>query len=599
MIQYPIRLSINFNYLKMVATVSRSDYLEILESIPGIVFEFDSTGNLTYTNRQANIELGYSDYELKNMTVLDFLIPSDRERAVKGMSNIFIGKKYQSVPYTFQKKDGTTSPFHVYINQIYRNKRIAGARGLAVRINEITETEEQLLEVKKKQDQLVNMAVFSSVYDPLTGLLNKDTFLARIQVQIFKSTRRKNKNGSFSILCLSIDKFKDINDIHGLKAGNYILVETAKRMRNIFRKDDVISRSDGNKFYVLLLDIGKNDNISLVMNKIFTEFDQQIIFDNKSINITVSIGLTLYPEDGNDEITLIKHSEEAMYNARKKKDSSYQLFDEKIHQKLLDRISIDYELKHAILNDEFFPLFQPKYDRSMNITGVEALIRWNSPSRGLVSPFDFIPIAEDNGLIVEIGKIILTKACRQATSWHSSGLKKINVAVNLSPYQFNHRDLVNEIDNIIEESGLDKKFLELEITESGIIMNEYETIEKLKELHDMEISIAIDDFGTGYSSLSKLQNYPIDTLKMDKSFVDHLPHNERSVTLAKTIIDLAHNLGFHVVAEGVETEEQLNFLYTNNCDMFQGYYFEKPVTSEKIIEILETEILEKDFQSLQ
>ena len=443
-------------------------------------------------------------------------------------------------------------------------------------INDITK--------RKEAEENVHKLTF---YDPLTDLPNKTLFRDKLKTSIVKS-QRKHKDTVFAVMCIGIDRFKNINDMHGTEAGDSLLRSVAKRLLLTFREDDVVSRFGGDKFMTLFSDIASTDDIIDVVRKTQGSFKKPFTIDGKEFHITSSLGVCVYPNDGNSAEQLINNSESAMYTAKEGGRNAYQLFDASLNDGLISRIRMETDLKSAISKEEFEPYFQPKVNYAGEISGMEALIRWHSPTRGSVLPLEFIGLAEKNGMIIEIGNIILRQSCLQARKWLEMGYPPIRVSVNLSPFQFRQHDYISKIRRILNETGLAPEMLELEITESGIMENEEENIIKLHQLHDMGVSISIDDFGTGYSSLSKLKEYPIDTLKIDKSFIDEVPRNEKSVTLARTIIDLAHNLGFKVVAEGIETREQLDFLHNSQCDMYQGYYFSTPLPASDFEKLLET-----------
>ncbi|MBP7584578.1 MAG: PAS domain S-box protein [Spirochaetes bacterium] len=430
-----------------------------------------------------------------------------------------------------------------------------------------------------KRKQAEELLTYYTFYDQLTQLPNREMFSNKLHMEIVKS-QRHGREKNLAVMCLGLDRFKNINEMHGPALGDRLLQKFAAKLRSSFREDDLVSRLDGDKFMLLFSELGSAEGIVDVVQKTFAVFSDPFLVDGNVFHITASIGVSIFPHDGNREETLMRNAETAMYHAKGRGRNTYYLYDEQMNREIIKRIKMEEELQHAIFRNEFIAHYQPKVTRDGRIIGMESLIRWHSPQRGLVPPFEFIPLAEKNGMIEEIGNIILYQSCIQNYRWQEKGFAPMRVAVNLSPYQFNHPEMVTSICRVLKETRLDPQWLELEITESGIMSNEKESIEKLNELTSLGLSISIDDFGTGYSSLSKLKDYPIDMLKIDKSFIDHLPHNSKSATIATTIIDLAHNLGFRVVAEGVEKEDQLEFLVKNNCDYYQGYYFSKPLSTE-------------------
>lgn len=417
-------------------------------------------------------------------------------------------------------------------------------------------------------------------YDNLTSLPNREMFINRVQIEMIKSLR-KHKKTIFAVMCLGIDHFKKINEMHGTLFGDMVLKYIAEKLRAIIRDDDVISRYEGDKFQILFSDLASSDDVIEIVKKTMTPFNDEIELEGILFNLTASMGICFYPSDGDDPIKLLKNSETAMFTAKARGRNQYQVFNNDLNNEILEKIHLEQELLRAIKNNEFVPFFQPKVNNKGTLLGMESLVRWQSPSRGMVSPFHFIPLAERNGMINEIGRQMLRQSCLTMKEWRDRGLKDVRVAVNISPTQFRQKDLVEMVEATLQETELPPLCLELEITESGIMENEKEAIHKLRALHDMGISISIDDFGTGYSSLSKLKDYPIDTVKIDKSFIDNLPGESRAETITTTIIDLAHNLGFKVVAEGIESIHQLSFLEERLCDQYQGYYFNRPLPSRE------------------
>jgi len=432
---------------------------------------------------------------------------------------------------------------------------------------------------KKAEDQLHNLMF----YDQLTRLPNKEMFMNRLIIEIVRAHRRGQV---FSVISLGLDNFKKINDMHGTKVGDKVLTEVGIILNETLRKDDLIARISGDHFMILLSDIGSTDDVMEIVKKIKESLTEPFAISNTIIKLTASMGVALYPLDGDSGEKLIKNSESAMFMAKETGKNSYIMFDQKMHDQTLKYFEIEEELRRAIEKDEFLAYYQPKVDQSGQLIGMETLIRWNSSRYGFVPPGEFIGIAERSGMIAEIGDIILRKACGQNKAWQERGFRPLKVAVNLSPYQFRSSELIRNIRLALDGSGLESQWLDLEITESGIMENENECIKRLNELHAMGISISIDDFGTGYSSLSKLKLYPIDTLKIDKSFVDDLPDDPHSVSITTSIIDLAFNLGFSVTAEGVENKKQLDFLVSKECGSFQGYYFYKPMPAEEFEKLL-------------
>ncbi|PKL37426.1 MAG: hypothetical protein CVV44_13820 [Spirochaetae bacterium HGW-Spirochaetae-1] len=519
-----------------------------------------SDGTLTNANSTAYRMLGYAqnDNIIEKLNLAD-LFPSSDE---KNMVINELKSRRELFDYEIQqrKKDGSFiwSALSARINTD----------------NDIIEGVFTDISKSKFAEEYIQKLTF---FDSLTGLPNRKMLIEKLYTEIQKTYRHRQHN-VFSLMSIGIDKLKNITDIHGPSVENKLIRKIAHRLQEVFRGDDVVARYDDNKFMILLSDIGNSEGVIEIVKKTFSIFEDPFEIESKSISITASCGVTIYPSDGESPELLIKNSLLSLDSAREKGRNSYQLFNAELNEKIISNIQLEEKLTLAINNDELITYFQPKYNYHGKIIGMESLVRWNSPEKGMVAPLVFIPLAERTGLIKKIGSIVLLKSCRHNKEWQNMGYPPLRVSVNISPPEMNHPDFVSNLERIIQQTGLDPKWLELEITETAIMSNEDEARKKLLAIHSMGISISIDDFGTGYSSLSKLKDLPIDTVKIDKSFVDNLPHDRKAVTIATAIIELAHNLDFTVVAEGIETREQLEFLNSLSCDQYQGYYFSKPVS---------------------
>ncbi len=427
---------------------------------------------------------------------------------------------------------------------------------------------EELSETERK-------AAFYLSHDRLTNLPNREAFLQRLSVEIM---RARNRGWMFGIVSIGLDRFKHINGMYGTAGGDAILNGLAERLRGILRDHDAIGRVGDDRFMLLFSDIARPEDMLVILPRVWETIERPFQIETQEARVSASIGICFFPLDGTTAEALVKEAEAAMFAVKESGGGAHRFFDAKMNAEMIERVTIERKMRDAIRRDEFVPFFQPKVDRFGYLLGMEALIRWNDPE-GLILPDRFIPIAEQNGSIVEIGERILYHACRQNRLWQENGLVPKKVSVNLSPFEFRSPGLVRRIRETVEKSGLDPLWLELEITESGIIRNEQDALRKLHELHEIGISLSIDDFGTGYSALSKLKDYPVDTLKIDKSFIDCVPQDKRAVTIVVSLIRLAHNLGFKVVAEGVERAEQFEFLVVHGCDQFQGYFFGRPLSA--------------------
>jgi len=427
-------------------------------------------------------------------------------------------------------------------------------------------------------------AAYVVLHDFLTNLPNGLLLQDRL-VQAISLAGRENRK--VAVMCLDLDHFKAINDLLGHLVGDKLLQEVARRISSVGRASDTVSRRGGDEFVIMLPDLETVDNAAVIAVKLLEAISGLCTIDGNKIEITTSIGISMFPEDGCDGGRLIKYADAAMYHAKKNGRNNYQFFTNEMNQLALERISIEQKLRYAVERKEFCLHYQPQVDlRCGRIIGVEALLRWNNPEMGMISPGYFIPIAEETGLIIPIGEWVLREACRQNSEWRMLGLPEITVAVNLSAVQFRQNNLGEMIKAILHEHNLDPSGLELEITEGAVMHNAEASIALLLELKAMGLQLAVDDFGTGYSSLNYLKRFPIDKLKIDQSFVRDITVDSDDAVIVSTIINMARTLKLKVIAEGVETAEQLFFLKHQECDEMQGYYFSKPMPPEKIISLL-------------
>ncbi len=433
-------------------------------------------------------------------------------------------------------------------------------------------------------------------YDTLTGLPNRQSFMERLKGEIKRSRYTDNK---LAILFLDLDGFKSINDTMGHNAGDTILKCAAERLQNSTRLSDFVSRTDKNHLEVKLARLGGDEFTVIIPNLLRTEdalilahriretMRQPFHLESRDVVLTTSIGIALYPGDGNDAETLLKHADTAMYHAKNEGRDNCQFYNAELTLQAEKRMHLENDLRNALQLNEFYLVYQPQLDIAEgNFQSVEALIRWQHPKQGLISPIDFIPLAEENGLILPIGEWVLRTACTEAAQWHKNG-KCLQVAVNLSPLQIKDPELVNKVLGILTETGFPPSKLILEITEGALMEHDENTLTTLHELRNHQIQIALDDFGTGYSSMNYLRRLPINYIKVDQSFVRDMLENKNNLAIVLAMISLSANLGFSVTAEGIETLEQAQTLKYFGCDTLQGYYFSKPIPAEKICSIIE------------
>ncbi|MEJ7618955.1 MAG: EAL domain-containing protein [Pyrinomonadaceae bacterium] len=427
---------------------------------------------------------------------------------------------------------------------------------------------------KRAEERLVHDAF----HDALTGLPNRALFMDRLNVA-FK--RRKRKSGcQFAVLFLDVDCFKVINDSLGHLLGDQLLIDIAGRLASILRSNDSVARLGGDEFVLLIEDLGDADEATEIAARLQQKLSAPLHLSEHQVCASVSIGMAMASEQYQSPEEMLRDADTAMYAAKKCGRGGYQIFKPEMHERALRVLRLETDLRRAVEREEFSLFYQPIVDlQSHGTVGFEALVRWQDPARGLVSPAEFIPAAEETGLIVPLGLWVLKTACRQLVEWQRAGNCSADfwVSVNISPRQFAQPDLVEQIIAILRETGLDPQSLKLEITESAVMENIDAALALLQRLHALGLSLSIDDFGTGHSSLSYLQRFPIGTLKIDRSFVSRMAESSESAEIVRTIIALAQNLKMVVVAEGIETAEQLIQLRNLTCQLGQGYYFSRPV----------------------
>ena len=425
---------------------------------------------------------------------------------------------------------------------------------------------------------------FLTQYDGLTGLANRVLFRERLSRALIRAHRNEKL---VALMFIDLDRFKNVNDTLGHDAGDQLLVEIGGRLKDILREGDTIARLGGDEFTVILEDIEKAEDAAIIARKILDIMKAAVSLDGHDVFVTPSIGITIYPLDDTSEDILLRNADTAMYRAKEQGRNGFQFYTTGMNTRTVERLELESKLRKALDNDEFLLYYQPKIDLGNGqLIGAEALIRWQHPELGMVSPADFIPLAEETGLIVPIGEWVIKTACAEAGNWERQGFHSLRTAVNLSARQFSEVDIVRLIIEAVISSSISPLNLEVEITESMLMEDTDISNAKLKELKGHGIHVSVDDFGTGYSSLSYLKRFHIDTLKIDQSFVRDITYDPDDAAIASAIIALGKNLRLNVVAEGVETEEQLKFLQAHGCSQAQGYYFSRPLCAKDFIELL-------------
>lgn len=546
----------------------------ILNTAYDAFIAIDGNGKIIDWNPQAERTFGWSRDEALGRSFAELILPAQqRENQIQSLyepaRGVALNKRMEM---KVLHRYGQEFPVEMTITPI----RLKGGYIFSSFIHDITkrkQTEERL-------NQLASL-------DSLTKLPNRSLLNDRLAQAIMRAPWRKRH---VAVLFLDLDRFKIINDTLGHKAGDLLLTTVATRLTHCTREGDTVARLGGDEFVILLDDLAKPDDVQLVTQKILAELSKPITVARRELFMTTSIGVALFPNDGIDADTLLRNADMAMYRAKELGRNNYQLYSPLLATKASERLAMETDLRHALERGEFQLHYQPQVDLSSGtIVGMEALLRWTHPTQGAVSPVKFIPLAEESGLIVPIGDWVLRTACAQNKTWQGAGLRPIRISVNLSARQFQGQDLVERVIRLLTQTGLDPKFLELELTESLIMKGAEGDVDTLRNLNAMGVDISIDDFGTGYSSLSYLKRLPINTLKIDRSFVRDLTTNPDDAAIVTAIITMARSLDLRVVAEAVETEDQLKFLSALHCHRIQGYLFSKPLPAEEAERLLAEE----------
>jgi len=434
---------------------------------------------------------------------------------------------------------------------------------------------------KRYEERLTHMAT----HDELTGLANRALLLDRTERAI-QVARRSGR--LVAVLLLDLDRFKVINDSIGHAFGDKVLCSIARRLESMVKEADTVARLGGDEFVLLLTDIERPEDVGQLATTVLENLTAPFTIDGREVILTASIGISLSPRDSEEGPTLLRDADIAMYRAKKNDRNTFAFYSQEMNRQIIKALELEGELRQALEHREFCLYYQPKVDlKSGQVVGCEALIRWHHPERGLVSPADFIPLAEETGLIVPLGLWVLMEACRQARDWHQEGFESLNVAVNLSARQFHRGDLAKVLEDVLRDMDLSPHLLELELTESMVMEAPEAAKRTMLALKDLGVSLSLDDFGTGYSSLNYLRRFPVDCLKIDRSFIRDVIADPGGASMVASIIDIAHNLGLSTVAEGVETEEQLAFLRGCGCDVMQGYLFSPPVPAAQFTTLLQ------------
>jgi diguanylate cyclase (GGDEF)-like protein/PAS domain S-box-containing protein len=541
----------------------------------------DISGNITFLNLVAKNMSGWSWQEAAGRPMAETLriIDATTRETIANPMSIAAADRSVHLPENciLIRHDGVEIPIEDSGSSIYY--REGQAAGAVIVFHDVSAVRAMSLEL-----------TYSAQHDFLTGLPNRLLLNDRIHQAIALAPRHKKQ---VALLFLDLDGFKHINDSLGHPMGDKLLQSVARRLVNCVRPSDTVSRQGGDEFVVLLSETDQWEDIAATARRLLHAVAEVHPIDQHDLHITTSIGVSVFPDDGLDAETLIKNADTAMYQAKENGRQSCQFFKPEMNARAVERQSIEESLRRAIEQHEFALHYQPKVNlRTGAITGAEALIRWSHPTRGTISPAQFIPIAEDCGLILPIGNWALREACRQARAWVDAGLPLTTMAVNVSSMELRQENFLAGLFAILDETGLDPQFLEVELTESVLMEHSEAATSILQALREKGVQIALDDFGTGYSSLSYLRKFPVDALKIDQSFVSHISTAGDNASIVTAVISMARSLKLRVVAEGVETLEDLAFLQTHHCDEGQGYYFGRPVPPEQFAALLQRGLLE-------
>ena len=558
---------------RKAAEAERERLAQALEQAADSIFITDAHGVIQYVNPAFETVTGFRREEVvgrKPSMLKSGMHGADFYRRL--WETLLRGEPFREV-FINRRRDGSL---------FYEEKTITPIRDARGEITHFISTGRDITERVRAQERLQYLAH----HDVLTGLPNRVLFLDRLN-QAMARARRHGR--TVAVLFMDLDRFKVINDSLGHAVGDGILRELGGRLREVVRDGDTVSRFGGDEFAVLLEDMAQPEDVPRVAHKLLEALTEPFRVEGRELFLTASIGASLFPADGEDAQTLLKHADAAMYQAKERGRNSFRFYSAEIGARSARRLDLETHLRRALDRGEFTLHFQPQLSlRTGRVTGVEALLRWEHEALGRVPPAEFIPVLEDTGLIVPVGAWVMEEACRWLATWRAAGVDGFTVSVNLSAHQLHRPRIADEILEILERTGVDagSECLELELTESLLMHEVEETIAKLHVLREAGVRIAVDDFGTGYSSLAYLKRFPIHVLKIDRSFVCDLPHDPDDRVIARSILSLGRNLGLEVVAEGVETREQLDFLRREGCDAMQGYLVSPPVPADTLPEVV-------------
>jgi diguanylate cyclase (GGDEF)-like protein/PAS domain S-box-containing protein len=548
------------------------------ESTPLAVIEWDLRTHVTAWNPAAEAIFGFPAYEALDKPLAAALAaPAERENLEAMCRELMESREGNKTTLVNVTRGGGSVHCEWYNTPLMdASGQLTGFASLVQDITERLNTERTIH--------------YMAHHDALTGLPNRRLMQDRLN-QAIMAARRKQRH--VAVLFLDLDRFKVVNDTLGHDSGDFILKDVARRLVSCVREVDTVSREGGDEFVVILPDLERPEHARVVADKMLQELARPVEIGGHEIHVTPSIGISHYPNDATDVHQLLKHADNAMYQAKDAGRNTVRFFTNDLNFLLSKRLEIENRLRKAIEKEEFFLRYQPQVEIATGrISGMEALIRWNDPNKGEIYPKDFVFVAEELGLIVPIGEWVFRTACRQLRHWEDEGLPPITISINISPRQFMSKRLVHTLLAIVRETGANPRHIELEITETMIMRNVEQSIETLAQLRSVGMLVAVDDFGVGYSSLSQLTRLPASSMKIDRSFIMNVPHDSSSSLITEAIIAMAKRLKLRVIAEGVETRQQLDFLRANHCEAFQGFLFSRPVTALEATAMLKAQAAE-------
>lgn len=557
---------------KVKAEEERNRLASVLQATPDLVAIHDPSGRLLYLNHAGYQLLGFEDKQDLEGRCLRDIFPEDMaEKLLVDVIPYVSRHQYWSGETLLQMRDGKELPVSLVV---------VGHRGRGEQLEDLSIIARDLSERYSYERELKHRAT----HDSLTDLPNRFYLIDRLESALQRARRHAK---SVAIVYVDLDNFKRINDSLGHEYGDLLLKQVAVRLDSVLRPGDTVSRHGGDEFAILLDDLKSPDDVVIVLRRMHAGFERSIRIDQHELYVTFSTGIALFPGDGDNAADLLRHADTAMYQAKKLGSSQYRFYAPTMNARGHEFLELETDLRRALERQEFELYCQPQFNlKQGRIVAAEALLRWHHPIRGIMSPADFIPLLESTGLIIKVGAWVMAEACRLNRMWARAGFGDLRISLNVSATQFSDAGLLKKVRNALEESGLPRGLLEVEITEDVVMYDPVAAARTLQQLHQLGVRTAVDDFGTGYSSMAYLKQFPLDVLKIDQAFVRDLGQDESDEAIVEASLSLAQKLGLETVAEGVETREQLRFLQQRGCDNIQGYLLSKPLPGERLPETL-------------